>query len=409
MPPPVPSESESESDYESHDSDHLTPANRVENLPAQPPAAVAGAGASEGSDGGSDESDDSDASMSDAAAAISASRVPRLGSAQRPGNHVTGKLVNRAKRKAESDSGTSLGRAAKTRRRTGPSESQTPPSSDSDSDDDDIPNIKAEPARPLVVADEVTTNGSTTKAALHPSFPRTVRSFIRELFPHLEPSKYSAQYMTLSNLPVKRIPAPAPSFTDHKPQNALSLAMQAAGDLVPEHERCAKCARGSGIYSGVCVVVRDPAVLKWTGGSCANCYYNRHGCLCSLRRQTTSAVTTQDVDSPTSEQPAAKQTPVPVPQIPASAPAPLHPSYVASLASAAVSATPAHSKTTSVAQRSHDENLRNWEARYDSMSVDELMTAQAHLLEWQQNLTVRLVAMNHAVLKRLKAKKRKPS
>lgn len=208
--------------------------------------------------------------------------------------------------------------------------------------------------------------------------------------------------------------------------------MQAIGDMVHEDEACDRCLRRSGVFPGHCVVVRHPAVLEVTGGACANCWYNRQGCLCSFRQSTpqsdqaTPLVKRMQLSppgGPVPEPPGPTPKPQqkPVPPAPASAPAPaapIHPSYAAALAAGsltagavttgAVAASPALNGSASASAAnskpkhlSHDDKVRAWENRYGTMSTSSLLSAHEHLAEWQEDLTTRLLAMNKVVLKRL--------
>jgi hypothetical protein len=51
---------------------------------------------------------------------------------------------------------------------------------------------------------------------------------------------------------------------------------------------------------------------------------------------------------------------------------------------------------------SGDDRVRAWEKRYRAMPTEGLAATHEHLVEWQEDLSTRLVAMNRVLLERLK-------
>ena len=333
----------------------------------------------------------------------------------------SGKGANNAKRKAESSAGRSDGRAAKARK-TESNDFETS-GSDSDNDDDDIPATTGYVTESFLAEKKPLSDSegtAPTVLALHPSFPKSefdsalaylsadmliaAIGLYRSMFPHSKQFAGGRLSPSLDSRQVKRIPVVSHRFSDAIPQNVASFLMQVVGDVVPDDKRCDKCTKGVGVYN-VCVAVRDPDLLPITGGACANCWYHRQGSKCTLRTGPLPPATVP-----------AKQTPIPVPkpprhvsQLPAlDAPAPLHPSYAAALAAgaaAAVAKTAPVSTSNGAAQGRSltiDDRVRVWENRYSGMTTDNLVAAQEHLNEWQEDLTTRMMAMNKVVLQRLK-------
>lgn len=213
-------------------------------------------------------------------------------------------------------------------------------------------------------------------------------------------------------------------FNDSKPQNVPSFLMQAAGDAVPDHNACEKCARNTGVYPHCCVVVRDPSVLEVTGGACANCWYSRQGSQCTFRlalsampQQTPARprnghmreTTAPGSESSRRHQPSPNAAGLEEPDATGPAPAPLHPGYAAALASgtaavASGSTAALHTHPAQTNNLSRDEKVRLWESRYSNMSTANLLQAHEHLAEWQEDLTTRLMAINRVVLDKLRAR-----
>lgn len=98
---------------------------------------------------------------------------------------------------------------------------------------------------------------------------------------------------------------------------------------------------------------------------------------------------------------------------PETATAPLHPSYVAALASGTVTATDTKQASGSAPPKTLvlppavgaswlDARVQAWESRYSAMTNESLLAAQEHLMEWQEDLSTRLMAMNKIILERLR-------
>lgn len=241
-------------------------------------------------------------------------------------------------------------------------------------------------------------------------------TLFQEMYPHLppQPERPDNLFTYLTSQPAVRTPVVSPRFNDTKPQNIVAFLMQAAGDVVPWEQACERCTRHTGVLREACVVIRDPGVLEVTGGACANCWYARQGSTCTFRQGTTTVPQRRITkESPVPAPQAAwrepssapkKQPDAPVPTAPVSTP--LHPSYAAALATAAVAATPTPiivpSNPSAISSSlSRDEKVRVWENRYGSMSIGNLLQAHDLLTEWQEDLTTRLMAMNRVVLERL--------
>ena len=255
---------------------------------------------------------------------------------------------------------------------------------------------------------------------LWPSSSLTLRAaalaVFKKTYPQyaVQPQRPGNLYTYLGSQPVQRIPHATPRFNNLKPQNAVAFFMQAIGDMVPMDAACDRCSRNTGVFPHNCVVVRDPAVLEVTGGACANCWYSRQGSLCTFRQSTPNSdpavvlAKHMRIKPPPGPPRPPQQTPRP-PQDPVPpAPAPIHPSYAAALAAGAVAANPAPtvaSGTPAAKSKpkhlSRDEKVRVWENRYGTMSTDSLLSAHEHLVEWQEDLATRLLAMNRVVLERL--------
>lgn len=278
----------------------------------------------------------------------------------------------------------------------------------------------------------------------------------RRTYPHLSVPERSNNFLyALSESPIKRIPAARDSFNDKKPQNMPAYFMQACGDVIPPDQACERCVRRNGAFTdGACVVVQTKTALSVTDGACANCWYNRQGSMCTLRNPERRVYPTPTIST----------TPIPIPQIPAAAQrlpttssaaaAPLHPSYVAALAASSSKPSspaltpqtvlppsvtvpppkpvPTTTTTTTIttpaprhtdisrllqdATRAQEQGralieeskTSLWEARYRAMSRPEVIAAYHELLDLQEDLTIRMRAMNHVVLGRLKSASVKP-
>ncbi|KAK4466836.1 hypothetical protein QBC42DRAFT_41526 [Cladorrhinum samala] len=289
----------------------------------------------------------------------------------------------------------------------------------------------------------------------------------RQTYPHLPvPERPNDFIRALAESPIKRIPNARDSFNDKKPQNMPAYFMQACGDVVPPDQACERCVRRNGAFTdGCCVVVQTKTALSVTDGACANCWYNRQGSICTLRhpeRRVYPTPTTSTTPIPIPQIPAAAQRLPSTPLAPATAAAPLHPSYAAALAAssggnsgsskpsspaftpqtvvpptvtsvpppkpvpATATATtnittpaPGHtdiSKLLRDATRAREQGralieeskTSLWEARYRAMSRPEVIAAYQELLDLQEDLTIKMRAMNHVVLGRLKSASVKP-
>ncbi|KAL1836786.1 hypothetical protein VTJ49DRAFT_4643 [Mycothermus thermophilus] len=223
--------------------------------------------------------------------------------------------------------------------------------------------------------------------------PITALQLMREMLPHItpQPTNLDNIFSMLAPLPAVRRPdVLVHRFNDSRRQNQAAFIMQAVGEELLPGQACEKCARGSGVLRGACVVVRDTRVLSFTGGACANCWYARQGSLCSFRQNAARDLsTTEEPDSA----PAIAPAPAPAPP-----PAPIHPAYAAAVAAGTVAAP---IMSVDANNRSRDETIIWWEARYRSMPLDHLRQAHTHLRDWQEDLSTRLVAMNTVLLERL--------
>ncbi|KAK5658027.1 hypothetical protein OQA88_2582 [Cercophora sp. LCS_1] len=279
-----------------------------------------------------------------------------------------------------------------------------------------------------------------------PGTPTALQLFRAE-FPHIE-VKFSKNivFRYLKDMPIQRIPRTKSDPRPQKPQNIPSYMMQAVGTVQPPGQACDKCKKGAGIYpGGVCIVVRDEAMLTHTSGACANCWYSRAGSQCTLsgmyknrlkQEQNEAAgylppeVAPVRVPVP----PPARETPVPVPllpyQPPAGAPAytslsapRVHPQYGADLplaqvhpafraqvqahvqpaAPAALLPDPALALAGSVEGDSLDDKVRGRVSEYEKMGVKDLLATQRTLLAWQGDLTTKLMAMNKVLAAKMRA------
>jgi len=212
-------------------------------------------------------------------------------------------------------------------------------------------------------------------------------------------------YRVLADRPVKRVPQTNLKFHARKPQNVPSYLMQATGEALPAEQSCEKCQK-RGKYSGVCVIMLDEDIMRYTSGSCASCWYNRSGCHCTIRdvsgRFRKQRVKKQrapgntSLSLPNTPAPAAPQPetapvatcePVPAVAGPVRKPAarPVAPP-VAPLVQATAAPT--------VSSSSLDAWNTGWEDIYSQMATPALLEAQRHLLERQNDLMTRLLAMN---------------
>ncbi|KAK4151576.1 hypothetical protein C8A00DRAFT_45241 [Chaetomidium leptoderma] len=392
MPPPVPSESDSESEYlsgsESVHTVHKTeePSDSTSIFQFAP--------------------------FAEPAPHLPAPRIPRPGS--------TGALANKAKRKAglEDDNDDHV---AKTRR----TEFSDSASAESDEDEDDDEDDEDEDDDDDEDDEDIPTHGDYVNQPFsadagpvsNGAVPKTALELLKQMHPHRRlPHTRPGNIMhCLSPLPVKQIPVVTAGFNDSKRQNMVSFLMQAVGDVLPADKACSKCTKMNGVYRGACVVVRDPRVLNVTCGACANCWYGRTGYNCSLRRPPHAAAVRALPAAPAAGTASVKATPIPVPQVPPPThsrppgPAPLHPGYAAALASGAVAAAPASAATSNgspelATSLLRDQKASMWESLYRSMGTENLLRAHEGLVEQQDDLTTRLMALNRVVWERLRAR-----
>ncbi|KAK3987099.1 hypothetical protein QBC44DRAFT_383455 [Cladorrhinum sp. PSN332] len=331
------------------------------------------------------------------------------------GIHATGKLVNNGKRKA--DAQPECGQSYKAQRTLY-----------GDDDDDYISASERPPTR----TDTTYLEHSFAAVPLPIAIGRTTCiDLYRQRFPQFEiPAKHNEFLATLATTPIKRVPAARPTFNDNKPQNLAAYFMQAVGDIAPRDKACDRCTRNNGAFDGTCIVVRTSSALQVTDGACANCWYNRQGSLCTLRHP-------ERRSNPVAYRgPTTSTTPIPIPQVPPPAaaapppPAPLHPSYAAALAAnqnktsspspvftsqTAPMPGPSHRRTEMAdllqnATRAREQaqsvveesKTAVWEAKYRAMTRPEVVVTYQQLLDMQEDLTIRMRAMNRVVLGRLK-------
>ncbi|KAK4168153.1 hypothetical protein QBC43DRAFT_309771 [Cladorrhinum sp. PSN259] len=372
-------------------------------------------------------------------------------STTRPVNHTLGKLINNGKRKAESQPHN--GHPLKAQRTAYDDGDQD---NNDDSDSAEGPGTNPTYAQQSFAAGPVPiVIGKTTTIDLY-----------RQQFPQFEiPNRLPNFVTSLSMMAIKRIPATRSIFNDKKPQNLAAYLMQALGDVVPREQACERCIRNNGAFDGTCVVARIQSALMVTEGACANCWYNRQGSICTLRHPDRRANLAPPTATSTTPIPI-PQIPAPVAPPPPSPPlvALLHPSYAAALAAIhnkasspspaftsraappppAPPAPPAQStqpsplpsirppkpatpvpipaQSTSKGRttitdllgdathaRQQAEPLAEesktalWEAKYRAMSRPEVIETYQQLLDMQEDLTVRMRAMNRVVLGKLKA------
>lgn len=222
-------------------------------------------------------------------------------------------------------------------------------------------------------------------------------------------------------------------FVDNKPDNFSAYFLQATGHMVPDEQACARC-KGvvikkryvGGTFVG-CVVFADPEEAKLTGGACANCWYGRQGSLCSFRNP--GAVGKLKKQPKESYEPRSQ---ISNPSLMSPPPPPegqpmqhgqqlgntgqVHPAFLASISSASPAYTPSSDYPHIEAQIVHQRNgeapilprpdgsvnkVTAWETRYRKMSTDKLRATHGNLVEWQEDLNTRLLAMNKVLLDRL--------
>ncbi|KAH7629845.1 hypothetical protein B0T09DRAFT_340396 [Sordaria sp. MPI-SDFR-AT-0083] len=376
-------------------------------------------------------------------------------------NHVAGQLINNAKR-APTDDLTS-GMAAKYPRLDQRNETQDEEESDeededssSEEEDEDeegqgfgtFPNRTAS-GRFVVserIAPYIPPYPSADKFPLHPDL---VGMTPVELFSHALPNFQLPHHLPpvarhLADRPIKRTPILEKPFVDNKLDNFSAYFMQATSHLVPDEHACARC-KGvkikksyvGGTFAG-CVVFADSEDAKLTGGACANCWYGRQGSVCSFRnpagRLPKKSKEAYGQPRPQTSNPSLMSPPPP----PEGQPieygqqfgntGQVHPAFLASVSSASPAAyTPFSDYPHIEAQIVHQDNgelpvlprrglpgidantphanrIAAWETRYRKMDTKKLRAAQRHLIEWQEDLSTRLMAMNKVLMDRLEKK-----
>lgn len=219
----------------------------------------------------------------------------------------------------------------------------------------------------------------------------------------------------LCRQPVKRIPAVSLRWNNKKTQNMPSFMMQACGDVLPRKQACERCAEMKGPYNE-CVVINDAEFGKYTGGSCANCWYGKLGSSCTLR----TGVTNSSAHLTSPPPPASTAT---------AANPPLHPSFAAAVQG---TETPVlHPRFATILERNNPTTqappsqgqppalspalsslatsvaittnlVQLWENRYRNMTPEKLIEAYEQLQEMQQDLNTRTQAIHRVILGGLK-------
>ncbi|KAK3332875.1 hypothetical protein B0T19DRAFT_416669 [Cercophora scortea] len=240
-----------------------------------------------------------------------ASKPANGDSGLRRGNHVTGKLVNKAKRKADDTDGdihdpSGEPPASRARVRSSSRDAfvweEDPDGLNWNENEDDFDTSILQQH----MASDTSTHpqyeysqsgmvpvSSTAAPKLHPLFPQTPVQLMRQTLPHIKIPDNNPTLRTMAHLPVKQVPILRRSFLDTKRQNVPSYFMQATGDLLSLEDSCERCQRHNGVYDG-CVVAREPATLLITGGACATCWYGRQGSSCSFRSPAAENQTPQE-------------------------------------------------------------------------------------------------------------------
>ncbi|KAK1775371.1 hypothetical protein QBC45DRAFT_245352 [Copromyces sp. CBS 386.78] len=388
------------------------------------------------------------------------------------GNHVTGQLINNAKRAPADDLTKDMiakyprldqSTEAQDEEESGEEEDSSSEEDEEDEEDEDeddegqvafgsFPNLTA--SGRFVVSEGTTPFippcPSADKFPLHPDL---VGMTALELFPHALPNFQLPQYLAplaryLAERPIKRTPVFKKPFVDNKPDNFSAYFLQATGHLVPDEHACARCkgfkikkSNVGGTFVG-CVVLADPEEAKLTGGACANCWYGRQGSLCSFRNppgklarkskeayeQPRSQMSNPSLMSPP---PPPEGQPMEYGQQFGNA-GQVHPAFLASVSSASPAAyTPSeypHIEAQIVHQRNgeppvlprpglpgidantpHANRIAAWETRYRKMETKKLRATQRNLIEWQEDLSTRLIAMNKVLLDRLEKREESSS
>lgn len=225
-------------------------------------------------------------------------------------------------------------------------------------------------------------------------------------------------YQLLSHLPALRIPMNE-LFSTAKPQNLDAFLIHATGEQLTQEKACSHCVNGRKRPFGLaCVVSRDPAVALRTQGSCANCWYGRNGCHCTLRARYDGSSQDGDADVTESVETVPVKTAAPQPvvqklpreQAPAAAleqklnpgdSLMARPDWHTGLHFNSVpnpeSALPPSgvSRPTGVWVSSPmGQEIADWEGQCSRMEVTDLLKTQGDLLKQQQDLTAKLLAIS---------------
>ncbi|KAK0710135.1 hypothetical protein B0T26DRAFT_433140 [Lasiosphaeria miniovina] len=242
------------------------------------------------------------------------------------------------------------------------------------------------------------------QAVLHPAFPRTALQLFGQIYPQFPVGEIRNQHtIILANSIPRRLPTVQMAFNIDRSQNISSYFMHATGELLSSEQACRRCQRGSGRYAG-CVVVKIPMILESTGGACANCWYNRQGSSCTFRtggiregdrlpdlKPPVVKNVTRTADRTVYAAP--KGTPISIPKIPANH---ITPDVIRHQAGGRLAASASPPVANAL-----DTKVSSWESRYRKMSTARLVVVQEHLMEWQEDLNTRLIAMNTVFMARM--------
>ncbi|KAK1759849.1 hypothetical protein QBC47DRAFT_438064 [Echria macrotheca] len=316
--------------------------------------------------------------------------------------HVEGKLVNRAPKRSATDSHESNGQPAKSRRANNKSSEDLAALAEYIKPEEVFAPELYEAIYGGADAEPAFQTQLTAGVPLHPAFqqqlqvknkqtqaagPLTAGQLLRQQHPSMIPHKTDALvYRTLAGRPIKRVPA--------------------CGTELPPEKACARCQRGLGVFGTACVVVSDDAdvaLVGHVGETCGNCWYSRNGCQCTLREhhvplnyykarrekkeEEEAAAGSSVVEAETNVKTRAMGS--------AEKPPP-----------AAATASPAGAVVAGKAQvemaptQSLDSRVVGWMNQYAGMSMRGLLAEQKQLLEWQEDVMTRLLAMNRILSER---------
>ncbi|KAK3381066.1 hypothetical protein B0H63DRAFT_474834 [Podospora didyma] len=372
-------------------------------------------------------------------------------SALRQTTHVVRKLANKAKR-ASDTSRDSPSYPNKTPKHSGRQSASTSQYSGLDIQLDEVSEYSFdENTHEPITKEEDERSYSAFAAApvapIHPAFPRTAIDMFRQIFPTLPLNRSDLNNPVtnvLANAVVKQVPGLRRGFKVSKAQNLGSYLIQATGTILSGEDRCFKCSRGTGVYSE-CVVSDNPDVVYHSQGACGNCWYNRKGSSCSFRQtdapddggepavmnpwaagaakshQRTATPSDDGGDGHSPRQPpptqsgyggyglndylSQQQTPAPkletkLPNYrrpPATNTTPTTPAQ-------AIDSSPPAPSGPSTSSDTLDSRVKAWESRYSGMATSTLLSTQEHLINWQEDLITRQLAMNKVMQARLKDK-----